>query len=509
MTEQRRKLFSYDIYCLIAGALLPLAFAPFFALSSFAILCPAFLLFSLEKITAKHALKRGFLFGIGFFAVGASWIYVSIHDFGNTNWFIAGFITAIFVLLLALLIALQCYVLQKLFPKPTISRYLIAFPVLWVLFEVVRSYLFSGFPWLLIGHSQIESLLKYFLPIIGIYGVSFLTTLLSGAFVIWVLSEKKFHLPMLMLIIVPHVMGFLLQNVTWTHAVTTSPLKLTLVQGNIAQTIKWSADYLDHSLRTYEQLTNQHWDSDVIIWPEAAIPLPLSSAKNYVEKLDNLAKQHQVALVVGLPIEAENNQDFFNSALVLGDGEGRYDKKHLVPFGEYVPFSFVLRGLINFFDLPMSNFIPGSSKQPTLVVKDIPIATFICYEIAYNHIVRSQLPTAQMLVTMSNDAWFGHSFAPAQHLQIAQAQAMATGRPIAFVANDGITAFINARGKIEKHIPRFKMDVLKIETYPVSGYTPWSYFGDYPIFLLLIILIIAAKIKEKRDNKKPLLMQMQ
>lgn len=499
VTEHHQK-YLFDIYTFIAGALLPLAFAPFFSLTSIAILSPAFLLFSLETLTTKRAALRGFLFGIGFFAVGASWIYVSIHDFGNSNWFIAGFITLLFILLLASLIGLLCYLLQKLFPTPTLSRYLIAFPVLWVLFEVIRSYLFSGFPWLLLGHSQVDSLLKAFMPLIGIYGVSFLVTLFSGALVVWLLSEKKLSQPMLTLIFIPYFIAFAMQNVEWTRPVT-MPLKLTLIQGNIAQSIKWSSEFLEHSLNTYETLTKQHWNSDVIIWPEAAIPLPLGSAEQYVERIEQEAKLHRVALVVGIPIEADDRESYFNSVIVLGEGSGRYDKKHLVPFGEFVPFSSILRGLISFFDLPMSNFIPGKTEQPLLMVKQTPIAAFVCYEIAYNEIVRSQLPKAQMLVTISNDAWFGNSFGPSQHLQIAQAQAITTGRPVAFVANDGVTAFVHADGEVRKYIPRFTRGVLTVDAHPYQGQTPWTYTGDYPFIIFFIILITAAKLREKLGSK--------
>lgn len=282
----------------------------------------------------------------------------------------------------------------------------------------------------------------------------------------------------------------LMKLINWTR-VAGKPVSVALVQGNIPQEVKWSPDHIRPTLKKYYQLTNTEWDHKLIIWPEAAIPVFKYQIPEFIHDLNEKANQQNVALISGLLTRDKNNQfRYYNALMVFGKGHGTYYKRHLVPFGEYVPFGQYIRGFMNFLNLPMSNLSPGPSKQPDIIADGINIAPFICYEIAYSSLVRQDMPQAQLLLTISNDAWFGDSFAPAQHAEIAQMRALQTGRYLLFVANTGITAIIDPKGQIEKAAPQFKTTVLNGKVYPMKGETPWIWLGNTPIIIAMFLLLV-------------------
>lgn len=492
------------IACLV-GAALPLAFAPFGGYP-LAILCPALLLLLWLDCTGKQGFWRGLWFGIGFFGVGISWVYISIHEYGNTDVLLATFITALFVLILALFPAIEGYVLGRFFPRNNFSKLCLAFPSLWVLLEWVHSWLFTGFPWLLLGASQTNSPLHGFAPIVGEYGLSFLVTLLAGILV-FVGAPLVGALPRagarpaptkiifgFLTVLCTLLAGLALSKIEWTKP-TGNPIQVSLIQGNIPQELKWDREYLETTLNRYYELTQQHWDSRIIIWPEAAIPLLQKDAQSFIDKLDEAAKQHNTTVVTGIPIQ--DGFRYYNGMIAVGVDHTTYYKRHLVPFGEYVPFENLLRGLIGFFAIPMSDFSAGPAQQPKFHVDGLNIAPFICYEVVYPAIVLSEMPQAQILVTLSNDAWFGRSFASAQHLQIGQLMAQATGRYLIFSTNDGITAIVTPQGKIAQQIPRFKVDVLTGNVTAMTGSTPWIVMGDTPIIILMFVLVGIARWRNR------------
>ncbi len=503
-----------DLIALFAGTILPLAFAPFYWYW-IAIISPAILLASLSKQTPSRALWRGFLYGLGQFGVGVSWVYVSIHEYGNTIAPVAVLFTFVFVAFLALFPAMQCYLVNRFYNTNRAAKYFIAFPATWMLIEWVRSWILTGFPWLLIAYSQTNSPLRGFIPILGAYGTGFLLLLLSGTLFFiaenswrW-LRYKNYHINYksvtqssisLIIIIVLFVAGIRLATISWTQddgkAVT-----VTMIQGDIPQDLKWSESHIKPTIKLYNKLTSAHWDSDIIIWPEAALPVPLPQAQAFVDELSKTAKRHNTAVVMGLPVQVPNRFSYYNGIIAIGKGQGHYYKKHLVPFGEYLPFDRYLRGLIGFFDIPMSNMASGPNKQSDLIANGIKIAPFICYEIAYAHDLLTELPAAQIMVTVSNDTWFGDSFAPTQHLQIGQFRAIQGGRQLAYATNNGITALIGANGKIINRIPQFKIATLTVQMQPMAGSTPWLYIGNRPIILGLFILLGIGLIIEWRRER--------
>lgn len=463
----RIKLYTTNLISLIAGSLLPLAFAPwhYFWLAPIA---TAILLYIWLKSTPWRAALNGWLFGIGMFGVGTSWVYISIHRFGGASILLSSMLTALFIITLALFIAICGYCMTRFAPK----KFILSFPVFWILFEWLRSHLFTGFPWLLLGYSQTNSLLRGYAPIIGVYGISLLVAL-SAALIAAIFKRRKKIFPIIILILIWAV-GELLVPINWTKP-TGKPITVSIVQGNIPQQLKWSPDQIAPTIQHYKSLTQPYWNNDIIIWPEAAIPLPLPYAQTFVNQISAAAKKHHASLILGIPIQI--NSQYYNAAISLGAGSGKYYKQRLVPFGEYVPFESILRGLFTFFDLPMSEFVKGPTKQDLLHAGNVLIAPYICYEVAYAHLVHRDLPKAQLLITISNDAWFGKSIAAAQHLQIGQMRCLETGRYMLFGTNNGITAIINPQGKIVKRLPRFKSLVLTGKVYAMQGETPcmWLY----------------------------------
>lgn len=490
-----------DLLALFAGILLVTAFAPF-SWRINAIISPALLLYCWLNVPAKRAFRRGFLYGIGLFGFGVSWVFVSIHVYGDTAIPLAALITGLFILVLALFPAYQGYLLNRLFKQDKLSKILLAFPASWVLFEWLRSWLFTGFPWLLLSYSQTDSHLHPLAALIGVYGVSFILTLSAGLIVCFSLAvrtQAKKSLIYLLIFIGIHASP-LLQPGHWTR-VNSPPISVSLVQGNIPQQLKWSPGYIDETLDTYEQLTAPHWGSDIIVWPEAAIVLPPHIIQPFLDMLAAKARQNNATFITGIPIKANAAEQYYNAMIASGAGKGQYHKRYLVPFGEYVPFQKLLRGLINFFDLPTSNIIPGADKQANIRAGNIPIAAFICYEIAYGSALYNALPQAELLITISNDAWFGDSLAPAQHLQIAQFRSQQTGRYQLFVTNDGITAIISPQGEITAQLPQFISGVLTGEVYAMTGSTPWLMMGEQPLLgLMLLLLVIAFLFNRRKAN---------
>jgi apolipoprotein N-acyltransferase len=332
-------------------------------------------------------------------------------------------------------------------------------------------------------------LLRGYAAIIGVYGVTFFVALSAALIVATIIQMKKRNyfvwVGYLVVLILIWVIGGELSTIQWTQP-TSKAIKVSIIQGNIPQQIKWSPDQIIPTIQRYINLTKPYWQSKIILWPEAAIPLPLPNAQNIINQLAARAKKHHTSLILGIPIRV--NSQYYNAAIAIGAGSGKYYKQRLVPFGEYVPFENILRGLFAFFDLPMSDFVAGPKNQAPLLANNVPVAPYICYEVAYDSLVRQDLPQAQILITISDDAWFGQSIAAEQHLQIGQMRCLETGRYMLFSTNNGVTAIINPQGKIVQRIARFKPGVLTNKIYPMKNATPYVIAGSWPIILGCLIL---------------------
>ena len=476
-----------------AGATLPVAFAPL-SLFPLAFISPAVLFWLWLDSSAKQAARLGFAFGLGLFGVGVSWVYVAIHVYGYTMAPIAAFMTLIFVAFLALFPALQGYasvrLLQKYQSHPRLERIalLLILPVMWVFFEWFRGWVLTGFPWLNLGYSHVDSPLAGAAPWLGVYGVSWLSILCSGLLVLLVRQaawRRQAGLSLLLILAATFLMG----QVEWTRPID-KPIKVSIVQGNVPQMTKWDPKMIQLRLNTYADLTRQHWDSDLIFWPENSISVFYHDIKdNYFARLEKEARASNTEMIVGLPYMNMQTRQYYSSLVSLGKTPGVYHKRHLVPFGEYVPLGFLIRGLVNFFDLPMSNFSHGEKDQAILRAAGQPLATSICYEDAFGEEVIDFLPEATLLVNGSNNAWYGDSLAAHQHLQIARMRAIETGRMLIRATTNGISAFVDHRGKIISRSPQFERYVLTDTVQPRTGSTPYVSWGNYPVIIVLLSLL--------------------
>lgn len=495
----------------LAGLILPFAFAPF-NLAFLAILSATILLFIWMNTSPREAFIRGWWYGFGYFGIGVSWVYVSIHDYGNTPSLIAIALTVVFVAFLGLFQALQGYFLQYFFKDkqtPHWLKALLYFPASWVLIEWIRTWILTGFPWLQLGHSQINAPLAGFIPLVGVFGLTAIVTVISGLF--YLCSYKtgwKQKTLLLLAILSIYLLGFLLKPIHWTTP-QTHPLPVALVQGNIPQTLKWSPHELEHILRLYPQMSRSIWNTNqLVVWPEAAITWPIPFSLGYLNFLRNTLSHSPTNLVTGIPVQSDNGQNYYNAMVLLGrEGADIYYKRYLVPFGEYLPLASCIKTMIGFFALCPLNSIPGSDGSNIVLQnhthpidsKHLVIAPFICYEIAFPNAILTTVPHSNLMVVISNDSWFGNSFAPWQHLQIAQFAALAAGRYLLFSTNDGITAVIDEKGQIVAKAPRCCQTVLKSQVILMSGNTPWVRYGHrYGLISLGLVVIMSRMLRSHR-----------
>ncbi len=485
------------IAALILGGLLVFAFAPFnWALITFPIL--AALLFFWHNASQKQAFALGFYFGLGFFGATVSWVYISLHTFGQAPFLLALFLTILFIAYLALFPAVCGYLLTRFFNRNILSKYLLAFPSLWVLTEWLRGWFLTGFPWVFIGYSQTQSFLKSFAPVVGVYGVSWLIACLSGllaaVFLIKKSSRSYFLITAILISVV--IASYGLSTIQWTRPISPS-VKVALLQGDISQTVKWQPEQIEKTLTIYQDLINQAEKAQLIVLPEAALPLTQIQASDYLENLAKTASLQQQSIVIGIPIIEDKL--FYNGAIALGETDAIYHKRHLVPFGEYMPLRFLLNWLNHYILIPMADFSVGAKKQPAFyVLNHIELAVYICYEIAYPELVRNDFPAAQAILVLSDDSWFGNSFASAQHLQIAEMRALETGRYAMVSTNDGLTAIIDPRGVITAIAPKKTRMVLSGEIRAMGGVTPWVFCGGYSLWLLGLGLLGLAWLRQRR-----------
>lgn len=493
------------ILAIITGALYPLAFAPFHYLI-FSFICPGSLLILLSTVKAKQAAWRGWLFGLGAFSVGVSWVFISLTMYGEANYFLAGLITALMIMIMGGYIAGQSYLFALFFPTQNFTKFVLAFPSLWVLFEWVRTWLFSGFPWLFLGNSHLDTPLRGYAPIVSVFGVSWIVAFCCGVFVfiIWnsfrIQSPKckwLYNLFAVCSVLLLWIGGYYWQNIQWTQA-QNSAMEVSLVQGNIPQVLKWEPGQAIESLDVYTELTKKYLSrNQLIVWPESGITFLNTQATDELNSISQWLNTQQSTLITGIPIFKDRT--FYNGMLALGNGEGEYLKRHLVPFGEYMPFRQLFLWLKDYVQMPMSDFDSGPMQQNLLKANGIPIAAFICFEIAYPSLVLTGLPQGQILITISDDSWFGKSIAAAQHLEIAQMRALETGRYLLLSTNDGITAIIDPRGRIQEQAPQYQRYVLTGKIHAMTGSTPWIMLGIYPILFALFALLIFAFFQQKRS----------
>ena len=482
---------------LVAGALLPLALAPF-SLWPLTIISTVGLFWLLENNGPKQSFINAMIFGFGLFFAGVSWVYISMHDHGDVAAPAALLGTILFCLFLAVLFAIP-FILNAYIPQTPFALG-IGLPAIWVLSEWFRGWVFTGFPWLYAGYAHTDTWLNGWAPIGGVLWLSYINALAAMAIILLLRSPYRRVSPMIILTAALWIMGYGLQKLDWTQP-SGAELSVVLVQPNINQEDKWSPTERNNILQRLADQTDAHWGADIVLWPEGAIPALPRQVMDYLIDIDNRAKVNQTSLLIGIPTEDWRSRRYFNSMLALGDARGQYDKTRLVPFGEYVPFENVLRGLHKFFDLPMSSFSLGSTDQALLSVKNELIAPAICYEIAYPNLVASRASEAGLLLTVSNDAWFGRSMAPRQHMQMARMRAIENRKPLMRGTNNGVTALVNYRGKIDQQLEQYGASELSGIIEPRVGQTVFTKVGSWPTVLLSLLICLSLLIHRWLKNK--------
>lgn len=485
-----------NLIALAAGAITPLALAPF-DLWPLALLSIALFYLGLRDLNPRQAAWRGWYYGFGLFAAGTSWVYVSIHDYGAASPALAAFLTLGFVAGLGLLLALAAWLWARWLRRseaPLADA--LAFAALWLAQEAFRSWFLTGFPWLYAGYSQLDGPLAGLAPVGGVWLLSFVLALSAALLVnlTQLRARKAFLATAIVLLAAPWVAGLALKGHAWTTPAG-EPLKVAAMQGNIEQNLKWDPAQLNAQLALYRDLSFSAERTDLIIWPETAVPVLKAQAAGYLQVMHRFANERQAALITGVPIRQANARGeprYYNAVSVFGQGDGDYLKQKLVPFGEYVPLQEVLRGLIAFFNLPMSDFARGSAEQPLLQAKGYKIATFICYEVVYPEFAAGLAAQSELLLTVSNDAWFGSSIGPLQHLQMAQMRALEAGRWMIRATNNGMTVLIDPFGRITEQLPQFEQGVLYGEVVPMQQLTPYLYWRGWPLLILCVLLLAWA-----------------
>ncbi|CAN5290121.1 apolipoprotein N-acyltransferase [soil metagenome] len=478
-----------------AGLLLPLAFAPF-DLYPLAIACVAMLFLTWADATPRAATWRGFLFGSGAFLTGTYWIYISVALVAGVPAYVALPLMLGLIAIMAGYFALLGFMVARWLRFDTSLRWLVAVPAAWVLVEWLRGWMLTGFPWLTLGYSQVGSWLGSLAPVLGVYGVSWSVAASAGALAVLVSGPARLRAGVVLAGI--WLASGVLSAIEWTDPAG-QPLQVALVQGAVPQKIKWDAAQLEPTLDLYRELTDAHWDSDLIVWPEAAIPAFAHQVGGYLRKLQARARRHGAAIVLGIPHYEPDTDEYRNGVLVMDDVLQMYAKRHLVPFGEYFPVPAFVRAWMQRQNLPFTDQSPGAPDPEPYSAAGEQLALSICYEDAYGAEQLSYFPQATLLVNVSNDAWFGDSVAPHQHLQIARMRSRESGRWQLRATNTGVSAIIASDGSVARSLPQFVTGVLRARVQPHRGSTPYMTFGNYAV-IIVMLLVVAISILAARGH---------
>jgi apolipoprotein N-acyltransferase len=474
------------------GAALALAFAPA-SLVPLAFLCPAVLFLLWQDATPRSAAWRGFLFTGGTFLAGTYWLYHSIHLVGGAPLWIAAVLMLGLVAIMGSYTAALGWAVARWGAPSGARRWLLLLPAGWVLIEWFRGWFLSGFPWLALGYTQLDTPLGGFAPLVGVYGTSLAVAVISGALVALLLGGRGARIAAALAIVVVGIAGAVLERIEWTEARGTR-VSVALVQGAVPQSMKWEPGQRERTLDLYAQLTIPHLGAGIIVWPEAALPALESDLREYLESLRATARAQRSDVVMGLLRRDRATGAFHNSMVALGATEQWYDKRRLVPFGEFFPVPAAVRDWLRLMNLPYSDFVPGAREQAPLEAGGETLAPTICYEDAYASEQLALARRSTLLVNVTNDAWFGDSTAPHQHLDISRMRSLETGRPMLRATNDGVTALIAHDGALQGTLPQFQPGVLTGTVEPRTGLTPYVRLGNAPV-LALVALGLAVGLR--------------
>ena len=456
-------------------------------------IAPLFCLVYLFYFALNHSPKKTaiffYLFGFFCFSIGLYWLYISIHIVSGSPLWLAilliGFLSGVMAIFYCLIGYIISYAYQ-LFKSKYLILTLLA-PAIWTLSELLRGYAFTGFTWLTIGYSQSSTFLSAWAPIGGVYLVSFFVSLIAGYFL---LISSRIR-PLLSLFGVLMIIGssFFIRPIEWTERVN-KEFSVALVQGAVAQEKKWLTTEFIRTLTLYRNSLLDLENTNLVIWPEVAIPAYAENVEGYLDELEGILKNQNIdLLMLGINTKGKNDE-VFNSVITLGSDDNRvYHKRHLVPFGEYFPVPSFVREWLQQMNLPNRDISKGSEDQEMPKLNEYFIATSICYEDIFGYELHDFMPLANVLVNVTNNAWFGESIASSQHFQMSRMRAIETGRYLLRSTNTGITAIVMPDGNIQKELEPYNFSILKGNFYPMKGETPYSRFGDLFVILLMTLIM--------------------
>lgn len=476
----------------LLGAATALAFAPF-QLFPLPLLTLGGLYFLLGRTPLpRQGFALGFAWGLGCFLTGVSWVYVSMHDVGGMAAPLAALAALLFAAYLALFPGLAAWAWVRWRPPGMMAGAWLA-AALWCLGEWLRGTLLTGFPWLALGYAQAPpSPLAGYAPLLGVYGLSFITVLLAAA-----LAGGGRRWQAWLFVAVVAFGGAGLQVLRWTEPAG-RPISVALLQGNIPQTLKWAPENLDLSVDTYLRLGRSE-KADLVVLPETAIPLMLHQVP-----ADYWRSMAQGSAIIAGSVVGQAGGGYINGAVVLdaqGQQAGIYGKRHLVPFGEFIPpgFSWFFRLV----QIPLTDFSAGDRAQAPLAVAGQNLAPTICYEDLFGEELVPLATRSTLLLNLSNTAWFGRSLAQPQHLQIAQLRALETGRPMLRSTNTGMTAVIDAGGQVQAVLPPFETGNLRVEVQGRQGLTPYlAGGGNGPVLMLCLVTIVMLMVRRRKTRSR-------
>lgn len=488
----------------LAGVFVPLTLAPY-DIWPLGLLGVGLLALITLGRTGRQCLWLAFLFGMGMYGLGASWVFVSIHTFGNSPFALALLLTALFVAGLSLAFSLPFWVYGRWLSRLPYTL-LLGFPAIWALDEWMRSWLLTGFPWLYLGYGHLQTPLAGWAPVLGVFGVGLSTALTACVAVLGLrdaLSRRFSRQVQAGAVAVAIIWGggFALKSHDWT-TLDEKPISIGMAQPSIPQERKWDPAFLPETFRIFRSLSRDLWQYDWVIWPEAAIPLMYHEAESSLVNLAEQADRTHSVFITGILYDELEQERYYNSIVALGQGSGISYKTRLVPFGEYVPLESLLRGMIEFFDLPTSIIHPGPSYENGLLAGEYTIAPSICYEVVYPDLVAERAVNSHVLLTVSNDAWFGRSIGPVQHFQMAQMRALETGRYMVRSTNNGLSGIIDPKGRIVVQGNRYTRESITGEVYAAYGNTPFLLWQSWPsVALCFAMIALLLTLSQRRRFK--------
>lgn len=503
---------------------LPLQALPFIQLITLAVLFAC----SVHAHSTKHALWQAWLFGVGNFATGLYWLYISMHEFGGLHPAIAVVAVLLLAAVLAFFIVAAIWLIRVLQPrhaKPWLQALLLATvsASVWTVFEWLRGSLLTGFPWLNIAYAHVDGFFAGWAAILGSYAISWSAAFCAAA--LSLLTPAQMHKrPPAVALLVSAILGALSlywQQLEWSTP-TDKPILARLVQGNIAQSQKFDPQYLLEGIRTYQHMSalpakERGAQPELIVLPETVVPLMqyLLSEQEWQRWID-IAQQQNATLMLGVPMSDPATPRYYTNSLIaiepsttaqdiLQGSTMQYDKYHLVPFGEFVPAGF--RWFIDLMQIPLGEFARGETRQQNFTLDNLLIAPNICYEDVFGEeILRAVRPAsaddgANILINSSNLAWFGDSWALRQHLQISRVRAMETARPMLRSTNTGATAAIDHHGSILAMVTPNQPAILDVEVQGMQGLTPYVRWGNTPIIAFSLFICAVAGLGRLRRRR--------